>query len=147
MRLREGSVEIKAGERVLIIGKRSSGKTLLFHALAGLWPWGSGRILWPKGETVLHIPRVPYLPPGTLRDVLAYPAKVEGFSKESFAAVISRLGLDRLIPMLDSIRPWLNELSADEQQAVTFARALLQKPNWVLVDEALESIYQELGGM
>jgi len=143
VRLREGSVEIKSGERVLIIGERSSGKTLLFHALSGLWPWGSGRILWPEGETVLHIPRVPYMPPGTLRDVLAYPAKVESFSKESFAAVLARLGLERLIPMLDATRPWLNELSGDEQQAVAFARALLQKPAWVLVDEALESIYEE----
>lgn len=104
---------------------------------------GAAVDLWPKGETVLHIPRVPYLPPGTLREVLAYPAKVESFNAERFAAVLTRLGLERLIPMLDRTRPWLNELSGDEQQAVAFARALLQKPAWVLVDEALELIYEE----
>jgi putative ATP-binding cassette transporter len=142
-RLGEGKVEVKAGERVLIIGERSSGKTLLFYALSGLWPWGSGRILWPENEAVLHIPRVPYFPPGTLREVLAYPTKVESFNAESFTAVLARLGLERLIPMLDKTRPWLNELSGDEQQAIAFARALLQKPAWLLVDEALESIYEE----
>lgn len=142
-KLREGNVEIKAGEHVLILGEPSSGKTLLFYALAGLWPWGSGRIAWPKGERVLHLPRIPYLPPGTLREVLAYPAKVENFDDKSFTDALVRLGLERLTPMLDSIKPWYRELSADEQQVVAFSRTLLQKPAWVLVDEALELVYEE----
>jgi vitamin B12/bleomycin/antimicrobial peptide transport system ATP-binding/permease protein len=142
-RLQEGKVEIKAGERVLIVGEPSSGKTLLFYALAGLWPWGGGSIAWPKGEKVLHVPRIPYLPPGTLREVLAYPAKVEDFDDRSFIAVLLRLGLERLTPMLDVKLPWRRELSADEQQVIGFARALLQRPAWVLADEALESVYEE----
>jgi len=142
-KLREGKVEIEAGEHVLIVGEPSSGKTLLFYALAGLWPWGAGRIAWPKGEKVLHVPRIPYLPPGTLREVLAYPTKVENFDDKSFTDALVRLGLERLTPMLDTIKPWHRELSADEQQVVAFSRALLQKPAWVLVDEALESTYEE----
>src|SRR6266404_634728 len=69
--LEEKKVEIKAGERVLIVGESGTGKTLLFRALAGLWPWGAGRITRPGGEEILCMPRTPYLPPGTLREVLA----------------------------------------------------------------------------
>ena len=64
------------------LGAPGTGKTLLFRALAGLWPWGSGRIVRPRGETILYMPRgTPYLPRGTLREVLAYPLKVESFEE------------------------------------------------------------------
>src|SRR5450432_513430 len=68
--LEDTHVEMLAGERILIIGEPGTGKTLLFRALAGLWPWGTGRINRPKGEDAMYLPRVPYLPPGTLREVL-----------------------------------------------------------------------------
>jgi vitamin B12/bleomycin/antimicrobial peptide transport system ATP-binding/permease protein len=74
--LKESEVEIKAGERVLIVGGPGTGKTLLFRTLAGLWPWGSGRITRPGGEEILFMPRQSYLPPGTLRELLAYPLAV-----------------------------------------------------------------------
>ena len=81
--LRERSVELHAGERVLIVGAPGTGKTLLFRALAGLWPWGSGRITRPKEETIFYLPRgTPYLPRGTLREVLAYPWTVDRFGAE-----------------------------------------------------------------
>ncbi|MBP0573905.1 ATP-binding cassette domain-containing protein, partial [Mycobacterium tuberculosis] len=65
-RLREAAVEIAAGERVLIVGDQGAGKTLLFRALAGLWPWGGGRIELPEDAPVMFMPRVPYVPPGLL---------------------------------------------------------------------------------
>lgn len=43
-RLVEGDVEVKPGEHVLVVGKPASGKTTLFLAIAGLSPWGTGRI-------------------------------------------------------------------------------------------------------
>ena len=59
---------------MLIVGAPGTGKTLLFRALAGLWPWGSGQVIHPKDEQMLYLPRgTPYLPRGTLREVLAYP--------------------------------------------------------------------------
>ena len=51
----------------------SSGKTMLFRAIAGLWPWGSGRIALPSSNSVMFVPRHPYVPLGTLRGALAYP--------------------------------------------------------------------------
>jgi vitamin B12/bleomycin/antimicrobial peptide transport system ATP-binding/permease protein len=141
--LEESKVEVKAGERVLVVGEPGVGKTLLFRALAGLWPWGAGRIAWPKGETPLYMPRKPYLPPGTLSEVLAYPRKVENFSVQAFTDALDRLGLQRLVPMLALSQRWDRELSDDEQESLAFARLLIHAPRWVLIDEVLESLEED----
>jgi putative ATP-binding cassette transporter len=138
--LKERHVEIKAGERVLIIGDSGNGKTLLFRTLAGLWPWGDGRISWPKDEAVLHMARTPYLPPGTLREVMAYPSAVERFKPDEFAAALKSVGLENLQGKLDMQKRWDKKLSDDEQQALAFARVRLQKPEWLLIDEVLDSM-------
>jgi vitamin B12/bleomycin/antimicrobial peptide transport system ATP-binding/permease protein len=141
--LAEKKVEISAGERVLIIGESGAGKTLLFRALAGLWPWGAGKVLRPKGEEVLYMPRTPYLPPGTLREVLAYPAPAAKYQADAYASALTRLKLGRLIPMLDVSQRWDHELNEDDQQAVAFARVLLHAPPWLLIDEVLDSLDED----
>ncbi len=138
--LAEKKIAIKAGERVLIVGESGTGKTLLFRALAGLWPWGAGTIARPRGEELLYMPRTPYLPPGTLREVLAYPAATDKFASADYAKALARLKLDRLLPMLDADHRWDRELSEDEQQTLAFARVLLHAPPWVLIDEVLDSL-------
>jgi putative ATP-binding cassette transporter len=138
--LKEKKVELKAGERILIVGESGTGKTLLFRALAGLWPWGAGRIAHPRGEKLLYMPRTPYLPPGTLREVLAYPSTTETFEAAAYAHALIRLKLERLVPMLDVSQRWERELSEDEQQTLAFARVLLHAPPWVLIDEVLDSL-------
>ncbi len=138
--LEEKKVELKDGERVLIVAGPGTDKTLLFRAFAGLWPWGGGRIVWPQGETVLYVPRIPYLPPGTLREVLAYPRETGSFEPSAFARALSRLDLDRLLPMLDEPRKWNEALTADESQALVFARIVLHAPAWVVFDDVLGSL-------
>ncbi|HWF98745.1 MAG TPA: ABC transporter ATP-binding protein/permease [Steroidobacteraceae bacterium] len=140
IRLEGGRVEIKAGERVLVIGETGAGKTLLFRALAGLWPWGAGRIGHPGEQQLYCMPRTPYLPAGTLQEALAYPSPVARFGQPAYAAALRRLGLERLVPMLDETARWDHTLNEDEQQAVAFARLMLHVPRWILVDEALDSI-------
>jgi vitamin B12/bleomycin/antimicrobial peptide transport system ATP-binding/permease protein len=138
--LKEKKIEIEAGARVLIVGESGTGKTLLFRALAGLWPWGAGRVTRPKGEELLYMPRTPYLPPGTLREVMAYPSNTEKFEQADYGAALTRLKLERLVPMLDIAHRWDRELSEDEQQTLAFARLLLHSPPWVLIDEVLDSL-------
>jgi putative ATP-binding cassette transporter len=139
--LRERRVTVSAGERILIVGDPGTNKTQLFRALTGLWPWGSGRIERPQDETIVYIPRgSPYLPRASLREVLAYPLEVENFQPDAFAQALSRLGLERLVPALDSTQRWDRELSADEQLDLAFARVVLQAPPWILIDDALRSL-------
>ena len=142
--LREKSVVVRTGERVLVVGAPGTGKTLLFRALAGLWPWGAGDVIHPKDESILYLPRgTPYLPRGTLREVMAYPFKVETFAGGDFQRALGRLGLERLEPMLDVTSRWDRELSQDEQTSLAFARIVLQKPSWVLVDDTFGSLDDE----
>jgi putative ATP-binding cassette transporter len=133
--LKEKNVVVKSGERVLILGAPGTGKTQLFRALAGLWPWGMGRIVRPAGEQIFYLPRgTPYMPRGTLREVLAYPLKADNFTDAGFKRALFRLGLERLAPLLDTTQRWDRELSQDEQLCLAIARILLQAPPWVLVD-------------
>jgi putative ATP-binding cassette transporter len=137
--LKETRVVIKTGERVLIVGAPGTGKTLLFRALAGLWPWGAGTIARPKDEEMLYLPTgTPYLPRGSLKEVLAYPLETEKFPQESFARSLSRLGLDRLVPLLDETRRWDRELSQDEQLGL--ALIVMQAPPWLLIDDMLGAL-------
>jgi len=139
--LRERKVAVKAGERVLIVGAPGTGKTLLFRALAGLWPWGSGQIIRPKDEQTLYLPSgTPYLPRGTLKEVLAYPLEVERFTQDAYAHALGRLGLERLVPLLGETRRWDRELGQDEQLGLAFARITLQRPPWLLIDDMLGSL-------
>ena len=133
--LKENSTVIQSGERVLILGAPGTGKTQLFRALAGLWPWGSGRITLPRGQQMFYLPRgIPYMPRGSLREVLAYPLKAESFTESAFARALYRLGLERLAPLFDTTRRWDRELSQEEQLRLAVARILLQDPPWVLID-------------
>lgn len=143
--LRERRLVVRAGDRVLITGAPGTGKTQLFRALAGLWPWGSGQIARPKGEPIFYLPRgTPYLPRGTLREVLAYPLKADRFSTSAFTRALYRFGLERLALLLDRTHRWDRELSQDEQLCLAFARLLLQAPPWVLMDGTLGTLDDEV---
>jgi putative ATP-binding cassette transporter len=139
--LKETRVIVRAGERTLILGAPGTGKTQLFRALAGLWPWGTGNITRPRGEQIFYLPRgTPYLPRGTLREVLAYPLKADSFQASVYTRALYRLGLERLALLLDETHRWDRELSQDEQLCLVFARILIQMPPWVLIDGTLGTL-------
>jgi putative ATP-binding cassette transporter len=139
-KLAEADVVIGPGERVVVTGSPGAGKTLFFRALAGLWPWGSGRIGLPADEAVTFIPRTPYFPPGSLREVLCYPLGPNTFADADLAAALEKLGLGRLAGSLDRQARWDRELNDDEQRLLAFARLALHRPRWVVIDEALDAL-------
>jgi vitamin B12/bleomycin/antimicrobial peptide transport system ATP-binding/permease protein len=143
--IQEPNVVVHAGERVIVEAAPGTNRTQLFRALAGLWPWGRGRVERPRNEPVLYLPRgAPYLPRGTLREVLAYPLKVTQFRAEVFESALRRLRLRRLVPLLDEVHRWDRELAQDEQSAVSLARVVVHSPPWLLMDGTLSALPDDL---
>lgn len=136
-RLDAPRVELRAGQRLLILGAPGAEKTLLFRALAGVWPWGSGSVRRPRGEAIHFMPRgTPYFPRGTLAEVLSYGIGPRSHPKEAMVHALASLGLQRLEPRLHTTGRWERELSLDEQLLLGFARVVLQAPAWLIMDDA-----------
>jgi len=138
--LTETHVEIAPGERVLVTGASSVGLTNFFLAVAGLWPWGAGRMSVPMPDDMMFLPRRPYLQHGLLREALSYPAPPDLFGDADLIAACERVGLERLSSQLDRSANWNSEWTGDEPQRLAFARLLLHKPRWVFINRALDSL-------
>ncbi|WP_316164977.1 MULTISPECIES: ABC transporter ATP-binding protein/permease [unclassified Bradyrhizobium] len=139
----DATVSIVPGERVLIVGDTGRGKSTLFRAVAGLWPWGSGIILTPAPGAMAFLPQRPYLPLGTLRNALSYPSPPDAFLDADVRHALERCDLGDLIPRLDKTERWDKELSLGEQERLAFARLLLHKPGWVFLDEATAALDED----
>jgi vitamin B12/bleomycin/antimicrobial peptide transport system ATP-binding/permease protein len=142
-RLSEKQVIINPSERVLIIGKQQHGKASFFSAIAGLWPWGCGRILLPPGQIMMFISQQDYLPPATLRAALAHPSEPSQFANEAYTATLERMMLGHLAPDLDRAARWEQELSLEDQRKLAFARLILHRPHWVFLNEAIEHLDED----
>ena len=140
----EASIRIQAGEKVLVTGESGSGKSTLIRAVAGLWPWGSGTISLPRDVPLTFVPQKPYLPMGTLREVLFYPASGNAVPDAEIERAIRRCGLGYLFKQLDEadIR-WDQILSGGERQRVAFCRLMLQKPRIIIMDEATSALDED----
>ena len=141
--IEDATVSVMPGERVLIVGDTGRGKSTLFRAVAGLWPWGSGTILTPPPEAMAFLPQRPYLPLGTLRNALSYPSLPDAFSDADVRQALERCDLGNLITKLDQVERWDRELSLGEQERLAFARLLLHKPGWVFLDEATAALDED----
>jgi putative ATP-binding cassette transporter len=131
---------ISKGERVLISGDPAS-SVHLFKVVAGLWPWGAGKIIIPDETRIFFMPRRPYLPVGTLGAAIAYPSSAEVYTGErTEQSVLKRVGLEHLIPRLTESATWEDILSQEEQQRLGFARLLLHSPDWIFIEEATDSL-------
>jgi putative ATP-binding cassette transporter len=139
-KVKEANVLIKPGARVLVVGEPGAGKTLLFRALAGLWPWGSGTVRRPKGESIYYMPRSAYWPPGTMREALAYPSEPDQIKDKAFRDALTDLNLKELEPGLDKRRDWREELNEDQLTRLAFVRMLIHEPSWILIDEVLDFV-------
>jgi putative ATP-binding cassette transporter len=136
------NAEIKAGERVLIVGQASTGARL-FQAIAGLWPWGTGHIQVPENERLFFMTPRPYLPTGTLYAAICYPKATDQFNRSDLEKLLIRLGLKDLINQLDHEESWDKLLSREQQQRLGLVRVLLYRPKWIFIQEALDSLTPE----
>jgi putative ATP-binding cassette transporter len=94
----------------------------------------------PKGEKMFFIPSRPYLPIGTLRGAVSYPASPDTFGIDAIKEMLRRVGLEDLTARLDESGAWEKKLSPSELQRLGFARLLLHRPSWILLQEALDSL-------
>ncbi len=133
-------VAFPPGERVLVTGPSGAGKSTLFRAIAGIWPFGSGRVTVPRGANVMLLPQRPYFPVARLSAAVAYPAEPSTFSDAKIAETLVAVGLPELVMRLDEEAHWNRELSQGEQQRLAIARALLAAPDYLLLDEATAAL-------
>ncbi len=134
------NLTVGPGERLLITGPSGAGKSTLLRALAGIWPFGSGNVTRPQGDRTLFLPQRPYLPMGSLRDAILYPASKGRVDDDQIHELLEAIGLPRLSEFLDSIEPWSQVLSLGEQQRLAIGRALLQQPSCLFLDEATSAL-------
>ena len=127
----------------LVTGPSGAGKSTFFRALAGIWPYWKGRLRLPQGARLLFLPQKPYLPIGTLKRAVTYPADAGSFSDAEIADALRAVGLAQLANDLERAENWAQVLSGGEQQRLAFARALLNKPDWLFLDEATASLPED----
>ncbi len=136
----ETEVIIEPGERLLVAGESGSGKSTLVRAIAGLWPWGSGRVNFHPDRRLFMLPQRPYVPSGTLRRAVAYPGSEDSWGDKEIGTALHKVGLDHLKDKIEEDAPWDQTLSGGEKQRLAFARLLLHSPDIVVLDEATSAL-------
>jgi vitamin B12/bleomycin/antimicrobial peptide transport system ATP-binding/permease protein len=134
------SFAIRPGERLLVTGPSGAGKSTLFRGIAGIWPFGTGRVDLPARARVLFLPQKPYIPIASLRDALTYPAAQGTFSDAELSAALRDCRLAAFVDRLNEVAHWSMTMSVGEQQRLAVARALLHKPDWLFLDEATAAL-------
>lgn len=133
-------LSLEEGHSALITGPSGSGKSTLLRAVFGLWPYSSGTIDLPADFAPMILPQKPYLPVGSLRAALAYPAAPGEFSEDAMQDALAHVRLPLLTDRLDEDQNWALLLSGGEQQRVALARAFLHQPRWLFLDEATSAL-------
>lgn len=133
-------LNFRRGESTLIQGVSGLGKSTLFKALSGNWRYGSGIINLPDKRKLMFLAQKTTLPQTSLRSVLAYPNTSSHHQDNAYHDVLRKTGLEQFIPQLNVEDRWASRLSGGQQQRIAFARALLERPDWLFLDETTASL-------
>lgn len=134
--LQQINLNFERGHRYLIQGESGLGKSTFVRAMAGIWPYASGKVVFPKNEKVMYLPQQPYMPVGSLEEAVLFPDHHKPELRQRIEEVMKLCRLESFIPRLNEIMPWSEQLSPGEQQRIAFARVLLHRPDWVFLDES-----------
>jgi putative ATP-binding cassette transporter len=128
----EITAEIGPREHVLIEGEAQVCHKLVL-AVAGLWPWGAGKVTLPAGANFFVANARPYLPVGTLGEAVCYPMTPGVHTPDDINSALRRVGLDDWAGHLGVVENWDQVLSVAQQQRLSFARMLLLRPDWIFL--------------
>lgn len=146
--LKNISLQIASGEFLTLLGESGSGKTTLLRLIAGFEQPSSGEI-WMGGERLDHLPphkrrvntvfqNYALFPHLSARDNVAYGPRVKNTrANEIHSRVEEAL---RMVKMQDFARSRPSQLSGGQQQRIALARALVNRPQLLLLDEPLSSL-------
>jgi putative ATP-binding cassette transporter len=125
------------GPNVFVVGPIELARVALFRAAAGFWRGVEGDVVRPSFDELLFLPQRPYLPPGTLRDVVLRTDQAERKSDEQIRSVLQDLELEHVLTRaggLDVEHDWSTFLSLGDQQKLAVARVTLARPAYALLD-------------
>jgi putative ATP-binding cassette transporter len=134
------TADLRIGQKILVSGPSGCGKSTLFRALAGIWPYGSGAIEIPEVAKLMFLPQKSYLPIGSLRAAVAYPASGQEYRDLAIQHYLELCLLEHLKHQLDESDNWSQRLSPGEQQRLAFVRVLLTRPDILFLDEATSAL-------
>ena len=135
--------DLEPGGRLLVTGPNGAGKSSLLRGVAGLWTRGSGELYLPPREKIMFLPQRPYMSLGTFREQVTYPDNQEAYDDDAVRKVLESVNLGHLEERsggMNARLDWTHVLSPGEQQRIAFARALLRRSDFVILDEATSAI-------
>jgi putative ATP-binding cassette transporter len=135
--VKDVSISIPLGTRVLITGPAQDAQAALFRATAGISFKGSGRIIRPAADDILFLPQRPYLPTGTLRQILVRNERAGKIPDDRIVQILRELNLEHVLEQaggLNTEQNWEILLSPQEQQLLAFINILIAAPQFAFLD-------------
>ncbi|WP_171211242.1 metal ABC transporter ATP-binding protein [Ruegeria sp. HKCCA5426] len=134
--LQNVDMAIEAGEIVTIVGPNGSGKTSLLRAIIGATNPSAGHVSREPGLKIGYVPQKLHVDPTLPISVARFMRLTHRVSKDDCAAALAAAGVP------DLLKRQMSQLSGGQFQRVLLARALINRPDILLLDEATQGLDQ-----
>lgn len=137
------TLRLTSRQKLLLFCPQDVDKTIVFQALTGFWPWGQGMIYRP--DDILYVPEQIYMPAATLRQILYYPLQKIAVPDDAIYEALSLVGLNGYVKDLDADAiDWDRRLNDGERRCLAFARLKLRKPKWIVANQTMDGVDDEI---